>query len=85
MNDSVKAALEGRRDDVRVNKIALDDLDCRIGMGLQVDDPHMRAVGSQLSDHVPADEAGTSGDENAPPAEGPRRGRAHVCASALAV
>ena len=67
VHDRVKAALKRRGQHVAVGDIALDEVHRRIGMGLQVHDAHLRAVGGQLGDDMAADEAGSAGDRTRRP------------------
>ncbi len=85
MHDGIKTAFQSCSDHIRVDQVALDNLDLRIGMRLEIDDAHVRAICAELRHHVPADEARASGYEDTAPTERPRAGPAHVCASALAV
>ena len=93
VHDRVEAAFEARLEHVRLGDVALDDLDVRVGMRLQVDDADVGAGGGELGDHVAADEARTAGDQDPLPAHGPptcealtlRRARCEVWGSSLEV
>jgi hypothetical protein len=60
----IDAAVERGLEHGGIGQVALDDVDLRIGVGLEIHDANRRSALGQLSDRVPADEPRPSGDED---------------------
>ena len=70
VHDGVDAAAERLGEHFGIRQVTLHDLHGRVGVRLEIDDTHMRAIGRQLGNHVPADESGSSRDEDATAVQG---------------
>ena len=69
MHDPIETAVERSLEHLAVGDVALDEIDTRIGVRLEVDDPYGRAGLAKVGDHVAPDEPGPAGDEDSPPGE----------------
>ena len=65
MDDRVATAFERAAHGVGIGDVADHDVDGRVGMGLKIDHAHRGTGGGERAHDVAADEAGSTGDEDA--------------------